>query len=73
MTFSQLKSLTDDELQLLFYVVNVLSPTTLPQIEYDYNSITWIRHQLLIQKLISVEPQIKDEFKEVFDRLMSKL
>jgi hypothetical protein len=74
MNIVQLESLTENELYILFYVVNHLSPTTFPpSFEYDLSTIKTIKHDMLIQKLLASEPQVKDEHKQDFDTLMNKL
>lgn len=71
MISDRLTDFTDDELAILFYVINVHKKVT--DREYDQLSIKWIRPQILFQKLEQSEKDIKDEFKPVFDGLMSKL
>jgi hypothetical protein len=73
MRFLNVNEMSDDEAHMLFYVVNVLYPTTCPLIQYDETRIKWMKHQFLVEKLTAAEPQVKDEHKSTFDSLMLKL
>lgn len=73
MTLLQLESLTEDELGILFHSVNVISPMTIPKMEFDMNTIKWIRHEMLINKLLASAPALKPESHPIFISLMHKL
>ena len=73
MTQQQLDSLTEDELAVLFYVVNVVSPMTFPQMEFDLNSIKWFRHDMLIRKLLDSFNRLKPEGHATYTSLLEKL
>ena len=45
-------NLTDDEIGVLFYIVNIALPITCPKIEFDFNSIKWYKHDMLAKKLL---------------------
>ena len=71
MTLNQLQTLTEDELCLCLFIVNVTFPTK--NIEYDSNNLTWIRHDMLIKKLSDAFPRLKEEAHPIFVSLMEKL
>ena len=73
MNIAQLESLTEDERSLLFYIVNVVSPMTCPKMEFDMNSIKWMRHDMLLRKLLDVLPKMKPEGHQLFVDMMQKL
>jgi len=73
MNQQQLDSLTEDELAVLFYVVNVVSPMTFPKMEFDMNSIKWFRHDMLIKKLLDSFNRLKPEGHATYTTLMEKL
>lgn len=72
MRISQLQSLTEDELGLLLYVYNVLEPIR-PPIELNPKLLLFLRHDMLISKMKSIEPKLKPENKPLLDGLIAKL
>lgn len=72
MTLNQLQTLSEDELCLCLYVVNITFPT-LPKIEYEPRNLTWIRHDMLIKKLTDAFPRLNPEAHPIFTSLMEKL
>lgn len=73
MRTSQLKSLTDDELNLLLYVVNVSEPISSPPVEITPERLLWIKHDALLWKLSKQESKLTEDGKKVFSSLMVKL
>ena len=73
MTLVQLESLVDDELAILFHVVNVIDPMPFPKMEFDMNSIKWMRRDILVKKLIDAFPRLKPEAHATYVSLMNKL
>ena len=74
MRFSQLESLTDSELSLLLYVVNVLEPIQSPNFHIAKpTQLLWVRHGALLWKLAQHQSKLTDEGKEIFNSLMVKL
>ena len=57
MRISQLQSLTQEELQLLLYVVNMVEPLTFLKREIGPKQLLWFKHEMLVQKL--TESRIK--------------
>jgi hypothetical protein len=73
MRISQLQSLTQEELQLLFYIINVIEPLTSPKIEIGSKEILWFKHDTLVWKLSKQESKLTPEGKTIFQGLMTKL
>jgi hypothetical protein len=73
MTRHKLEELNEDELGILFYVVNVLFPINCPKMEFDMNSIKWYKHDLLIKKLAEAFPHLKQDGYTTYSSLLNKL
>jgi len=73
MTQHQLEELTEDELAILFYIVNVVFPMTCPKMEFDMNSIKWHKHDMLVKKLLDAFPRLKQEGHATYSSLLAKL
>lgn len=73
MRIGQLKSLTEEELALLLYVLNVLDPISIPKIPFGPKEALWIKHDVLLWKLAQQESKLTPEGKTVFQNLMVKL
>ena len=52
MTLNQLETLTEDELALALYVVNVIAPLEVPKMTFEPRHLTWFKHDMLIKKLL---------------------
>lgn len=72
MTLAQLESLTEDELAMALYVVNVLRPPK-PQIEIPPRGLTWFRKGELERLLIECFNNVKQEAHPIYSSLMTKL
>jgi hypothetical protein len=73
MTLNQLQTLTEDELAMALYIVNVIDPLTLPQMEFTPQQLVWFKHDMLIQKLLNAFPRLKPEAFSIYLSLMEKL
>ena len=73
MTQHQLEELTEDELSLLFYILNVVSPIDFPKMEFDMNSIKWLKHDMLVKKILDVFPKLNQEGHATYSSLLKKL
>lgn len=74
MRINQLESLNKSELELVSYVVNVLTPIKAPDFKIKLPSdLLWINHDDLLLKLISYKDKLTDEGTEVFEQIMIKL
>jgi hypothetical protein len=72
MTLNQLSSLTEDELIICLYVLNVIDPVR-PPIEFSGKDLTWVKNNAFIQKLLNAFPHIKPEAHSIYASLMLKL
>lgn len=73
MRISQLQSLTQEELELLLYVVNIIEPLTAPKIEIGPKQLLWFKHDMLLRKLANQESKLTSEGQIIFKGLMTKL
>lgn len=73
MTRYQLEDLTEDELAIVLYVVNVIAPPVAPKMTWEVNHLLWFRHDQLVKKLIDVFPKLKPEGHATYVSLMQKL
>lgn len=73
MTLNQLETLTEDELAMVLYVVNVISHPGIPKIEFTSRQLTWFNHDMLIQKLVDAIPQVKEENQPNYVSMLEKL
>lgn len=72
MTLSQVESLSEQEMDMVLYIVNVLQPTT-SKLEIEPRNLTWFKHKFLVQKIVDVFQQIKPEYHPVYVSLLAKL
>ena len=73
MTLNQLETLTEDELALALYVVNVIAPPVAPVMTFEPRHLTWFKHDALIKKFLEVFPRLKPEGRNTYVSLMQKL
>jgi len=73
MTLNQLETLTEDELGLALYVVNVLAPPGSPKTEFGPKNLTWFRRGVLEKKLLDIFPKLKPEGHATYSSLLTKL
>lgn len=72
MRIGQLESLTEDELSLLLYIVNVIEPLR-PPLEITPKFLLFFQHDALVWKVAQQESKLTDEGKKIFHGLMTKL
>lgn len=72
MRIGQLESLTEDELALLLYIVNVIEPLR-PPLEVTPKFLLFFKHDALVWKVAQQESKLTDEGKKIFHGLMTKL
>ena len=73
MTLNQLETLTDYELALCLFINNVTFPLELPKLELTAHELTWLRHDMLVKRLMDAFPRLKPEAHPIFVSLMEKL
>jgi len=72
MTLEQLSSLTEDELAMCLYIVNVLHPMS-PPMEIPPRGLTWFRPGVLEKKIGDSFQQIKPEYHGLFSSVLNNL
>ena len=75
MRISQLQSLTQEELELLLFIVNDIE-TLSPIIKMGRigpKDLLWFKHDMLLQKVARQESKLNAEGKIIFQGLMAKL
>lgn len=73
MTLEQLHSLNEDEIAMLWYAVNKIQPPVLAGVELDPSVFCSIRHSGLVNRVLQLEPAVKDEYKTIYSELKQKL
>lgn len=73
MTLNQLETLTEDELAIALYVVNVIAPPDVPKMTFEPRHLTWFKHDMLIKKLLDSFNKLKPEGHATYTSLMQKL
>jgi len=73
MKLEQLKSLTEDELAMLWFCINKINPPVLAGVELDPELFVAIKHKKLMDRLLQCAQHIKDEHRSVYAGLMNKL
>ena len=73
MTLNQLETLTEDELAVALYIVNVIAPPVAPVMTFEPRHLTWFKHDMLIKKFLEVFPRLKPEGHATYVSLMQKL
>lgn len=72
MRLAQLHNLSEMELMMLLYIVNVLEPIRPPS-EITPAMLPYINHAALLEKVARYESHVHDEFKHVYKSLLTKL
>lgn len=73
MTINQLETLTESELEMILYIVNIIDPMTFPKVEFQPRTLTWFKHKMLVQKLVNAFPRVLPEGHATYQSLMNKL
>lgn len=73
MRLEELHSLNEDELALLWFIINKTTPSTINGIELEPSLFCYIKPHALINRVNQTEKYIKDEYKYVYDSLRQKL
>jgi len=68
----KIKSLTEDELAMLWGIINEMHPKILT-CNIDISIFPSIKHRFLIHRLECAAAHIKPEFKEIYDNLLRKM
>lgn len=73
MKLEQLKSLSEDELALLWGCINLVEPPVIKNIQLEPQLFTSINHRKLMDRLTNCKLKIKEEHHPLFDGLLNKL
>lgn len=73
MTLNQLETLTEDELAMALYIVNVIAPSELPKMEFEPRHLTWWRHEFLVKKIVDSYRRVLPECHATYIALLEKL
>jgi len=73
MTLNQLESLNEQEINMMLYVVNVISHPGIPKIEFSPIHCTWFRDGVLNDKLLKALPSVNAEGRNTYLSLLNKL
>jgi hypothetical protein len=72
MTIEQYNSLTEDERQFIYVVINEVQPPIL-QYHIPESCFISIKHNMLMNRLLQCEVHISLEYREFYKNLMEKL
>lgn len=72
MTLSQLKSLNEDEVALLWFIINKVNPSVMSW-EMDPSLFCSIKHNRLVDRIRQCDKFIKPEHMDKFTSLKTKL
>ena len=72
MRLEQLKLLTEDELAMLWFIINKLD-SPICHYELDDSLFTSIKHQFLIDKINAAESKVIEQHKSIYNSLKEKV
>ena len=73
MTISQLVSLTEDEVAMCLYIVNVIAPPKSPVMEFRREHLMGFKTDMLVKRILDAFPMIKPESHAIYSSLLEKL
>lgn len=73
MTIEQLHSLSDDETAMLWFMVNKVFPPAIRDIEMEPSIFTSIKHGWIVQRILNLKENVKEEHKPIYESLKNKL
>lgn len=73
MKLEQLESLTEDELAMLWFILNKVNPPVLNGVELESSLFVSIKHGRLMDRILQCAQHVKDEHRAVFTGLVNKL
>lgn len=73
MRLEEFKSLTEDELAILWYAVNKTTPPVLDGVELEPSVFCAIKPQAIRNRVDQIELAVKDEHKSIYESLRQKL
>lgn len=73
MTLEELHSLNEDETAMLWFMVNKVFPPAIKDIELEPSVFTAIKHRWIVNRLLTLKENIKEEHTPIYDSLKNKL
>ena len=73
MKIEQIKTLSEDELAMLWYMFNRVERVVWPNVDLEPECFTSVRPELLVARVKHCESLIKDEHKPIYKSLTEKL
>lgn len=73
MRLEQLYSLSEDEIDILWFCINVVNPRILKKVELQPRDFVSIKHTALLERLKQCRTFVKEENYPLFDGLVEKL
>lgn len=73
MKLEHLESLTEDELSMLWFCINKVTPSVIAGVELEPSLFVSIRHKKLMDRILQCAQHVKEEHQSVFNGLVNKL
>lgn len=73
MKLQQLESLTEDELAMLWFILNKVNPPVIAGFELEPSLFVSIKHRRLMDRILQCAQHVKEEHHAVFTGLVNKL
>jgi len=73
MTIEQLNSLNDDEVAMLWFMINKVFPPAIKDIEMEPSIFTSIKHRWIVDRVSKMKDVIKEEHQPIYESLKNKL
>lgn len=73
MKLEHLESLTEDELSMLWFCINKVTPSVIAGVELEPSLFVSIRHKKLMDRILQCTQHVKEEHQSVFNGLVNKL
>ena len=73
MKLEQLRSLTEDEIAMLWGIINLGTPPVIANYQMDPELFPFIKDEKLKQRVIQFDKYVKPEYIELYNSLKSKL
>lgn len=73
MRLEQLYSLSEDEIDILWFCINVVNPKILRKVDLEPRDFVSIKHNALIERLKQCRQFVKEENLPIFDGLVEKI
>lgn len=73
MKLEQLRSLTEDEIAMLWGIINLATPPVISSYQMDPELFPFIKDEKLKQRVNQFDKYVKPEYSELYNSLKSKL